>query len=203
MCYDGASTMRGAKNGVAKQLSDEENRAVHIHCYGHALNVAAADSIKNLKIMKDALDVTYEVTKLIKFSPKRDVMFEKLKENIKPDTPGFQVLCQTHWTVRASSLKWIIDNYIVLQEIWEQAKDEVSDPSLKSRIIDVQAQFKTEAIVYKPVFIPFSNKGQQYTCVAMHSHGCQIMVTETSKTTNFSWYIIKHALILVSNSIQW
>ena len=137
MCYDGASTIRGAKNGVAKQLSDEENRAVYIHCYGHTLNLAAADSFENLKIMKDALDVTYEVTKLIKFSPKRDVIFEKSKDNIAPDTPGFRVLCQTHWTVRASSLKSVIYNYIVLQELWEQAKDEVSDPSLTSRIIGV------------------------------------------------------------------
>ena len=85
MCYDDATTMRGAKNGVAKQSSDEENRAVYIHCYGHALNVAAADSIKNSEIMKDALDV-YKVTKLIKFSPKRDVKFEKSKDNITPDT---------------------------------------------------------------------------------------------------------------------
>ena len=51
--------MKGARNEVAKQLSDEENRAVYIHCYGHALNLAAAESIKNLKIMKDA---TYEIS---------------------------------------------------------------------------------------------------------------------------------------------
>lgn len=66
-CYDGVSTMRGARNGVAKQLSDEESRAVYIHCYGHVLNLAAANSIKDSKIMKDALDVTYEVLKLINF----------------------------------------------------------------------------------------------------------------------------------------
>ena len=94
-CFDGASTMRGARNGVAKQLNDEESRAVYIHCYGHASSLAAGDSIKNSKIMKDALDITFEVSKLIKFSPKRDVMFEKLKDTIAPDTPGFRVLCPT------------------------------------------------------------------------------------------------------------
>lgn len=81
--------MRVARNGVAKQLSDKESRAAYTHCYGHALNLAATDSIKNSKIMKDALDVTYEVSKFIKFSPKRDVTFEKLKDSIAPDTPGF------------------------------------------------------------------------------------------------------------------
>ena len=87
-------------------MNDEENRTGYIHCYGHVLNSAAADSIKNLKTMKDALDVhvTYEVSRLIKFSSKRDVTFEKLKDDIAPATPGFQVLCPTCWTVRASSL---------------------------------------------------------------------------------------------------
>ena len=50
--------MKGAKTGVAKQLSDEERRAVYMHFYGHALNLAAGDSIKSSKLMKDALDTT-------------------------------------------------------------------------------------------------------------------------------------------------
>ena len=53
-CYDGASTMKGAWNGVAKQITDEEPRAIYLHCYGHALNLAAADSVKNSKVLKDA-----------------------------------------------------------------------------------------------------------------------------------------------------
>ena len=49
--------MSGAKTGVAKQISDnEESRAIYTHCYGHALNLAAGDSIKKSKIMYDPLD---------------------------------------------------------------------------------------------------------------------------------------------------
>jgi len=57
--------------------------------------LAVADSIKNSKLLKDALEVTFEVSKLVKYSPKRDVMFEKLKDQLAPDTPGFHVLCPT------------------------------------------------------------------------------------------------------------
>ena len=39
-CYDGASSMSGAKKGVAKVLFDEEPRAIFTHCYSHALNLA-------------------------------------------------------------------------------------------------------------------------------------------------------------------
>ena len=71
--------MSGAKTGVAKQLSDEERRAIYIHCDGHALNLATGDSVKKSKLMKDSLDTTFEVSKLFKYSPKRDVKFGKLK----------------------------------------------------------------------------------------------------------------------------
>lgn len=48
-CYDGASNMSGIKNGVATQICKEEARAVYTHCYGHSLNLAAADAIKKVR----------------------------------------------------------------------------------------------------------------------------------------------------------
>ena len=64
-CYDGAATMMGTRSGVAKQLSDEENCAMFLHCYGHALNLAVGDSVRNSKLLKDALEITFEVSKLV------------------------------------------------------------------------------------------------------------------------------------------
>ena len=46
-CYDGASTMSGIKNGVAKLFMDKEPSAIYTHCYGHVLNLATGDTIKN------------------------------------------------------------------------------------------------------------------------------------------------------------
>jgi hypothetical protein len=110
-CYDGAATMAGLRSGVAKQLSQDEPRAIYTHCYGHALNLACEDTIKRCKLMKDALDTTHEITKLIKKSPRRDTCFECLKAEMAPDTPGMRVLCPTRWTVRAEALQSILDNY--------------------------------------------------------------------------------------------
>ena len=142
-CYDGASNMRGAKKGVAKQIYDEESRAVYTHCYGHALNLACGDSIKRCKLLKDTLDNTHEITKLIKFSPKREVVFQEKKQELAPDVPGMRVLCPTRWTVRADSLESIFVNYKVLQETFEISKDQVSDTEIKSRIIGIISQMKT------------------------------------------------------------
>ena len=43
--------------------------------------------------------------------------------------------------MRAASLKSILDNYTVLQELWEVSKNDCTDPSMKARIIGVQTQF--------------------------------------------------------------
>ena len=139
-CYDGAATMAGAKAEVAKKLLDEEPRAVYTHCYGHALNLACGDTIKCSKLMKDALDTTHEIVKLLKRSPKRDTCFVSLKADLAPDTAGIRVLCPTRWTVWAESLRNIIDNYEVLNEVWVESLEEVTDTEIKARIRGVQSQ---------------------------------------------------------------
>ena len=48
-CYDGASNMAGSKRGVAVKLQAEEPRALLTHCYGHALNLAVGDAMKQIK----------------------------------------------------------------------------------------------------------------------------------------------------------
>ena len=51
-CYDGCSTMSGTRSSVAKSIMDEEPRAVYTHCYGHSLNLAARDAIRNSKLIR-------------------------------------------------------------------------------------------------------------------------------------------------------
>ena len=45
---------------------------IYTHCYGHSLNLAASDTIKICTVLNKAVDIMYEMSKLIKHSPKRD-----------------------------------------------------------------------------------------------------------------------------------
>ena len=78
-CYDGASDMSGSKNGVATQICSEEKRALYVHCHAHALNLAVGDCIKHSKVCREALETAFEISRLIKFSPKRNAAFDKIK----------------------------------------------------------------------------------------------------------------------------
>ena len=139
-CYDGASSMSGTKSGVATRILEEEPRA---HCYGHALNLACSDAIKGCKLMRNALDTSYKIVKLVKKSPRRDAMLHKLKTELKEDSPGIRVLCPTRWTVRAQALQSIISNYEVLQELWQLSIDVTKDAEMRSRIHGVSVYMKS------------------------------------------------------------
>ena len=102
-CYDGASNMAGAKTGVSTQIKLEEPRAIFTHCYGHSLQLAVGDTPRESKILLTC-------STLLKFSPKRDAMFDRIKEAISPETTGLRVPCPTRWTVRVACLQSVIYN---------------------------------------------------------------------------------------------
>ena len=98
-CYDGASNTRGTRKGVAAIITQEESRALYTHCYGHAMNLAVADTVKQSKVCRDALDTAFEITRLIKFSPKRNSAFDQIKLSSEDDgysSPiGIRTFCHT------------------------------------------------------------------------------------------------------------
>ena len=109
------NTAAGVRNGVSAQTLKEEPSAVYTHCYGQSLNLACCDTIKKCKIIKDALEITQEIAKLVKRSPHRDSLLHRLKEQLSDNTPGIRVLCQTRWTVRSQALHCIMVKYRSLQ----------------------------------------------------------------------------------------
>ena len=72
--------MAGARSGVENENKNQEPRAIFTHCYGHSLQLAVKDMIKRTKNIKDTMDTNLEISKLLKYSPKCDAVFRKLKE---------------------------------------------------------------------------------------------------------------------------
>ena len=66
------------------------------HCYAHSLNFAVGNVIKKSKVCSDALDVAFETTKLVKFSPKRNAAFDWIKAEVFEEDGfalGITILC--------------------------------------------------------------------------------------------------------------
>ncbi len=66
-----------------------------------------------------------------------------MKEEIAPGCPGIRVLCPTRWTVKADSMNSIINNYNVLQDLWEVAVTVVRDTEVIARVKGVEYQMQT------------------------------------------------------------
>ena len=95
--YDGASTMKGAKNGVAAQLCKEELRAIYVHCLAHCLNLVLQDTSRACTIIRDVPELCMGIAQLINWSPKRLALFLTKQHDTKI---GVRSLCPTRWTVR-------------------------------------------------------------------------------------------------------
>ena len=150
-CYDGASNMSGSKGGVAAQLLAEEKRAVYTHCYAHGLNLTVGKTLKESKVCCDALDTAFEICKLIKFSPKRNAAFDRIKSQTEEDlvaSVGIRNFCPTRWTVRGNSVGSILENYNILNDLWDECLGTRLEPDIKGRIIGL----KTQMSQYKLLF---------------------------------------------------
>ena len=73
-------------------------------CLNHSLNLAASDTIKLIKLIKEALDTAFEIIKLIKKSPKREKLLEKIKEECLDTSVGIRHFCPTRWTIKHDSM---------------------------------------------------------------------------------------------------
>ena len=60
--------MVGAQTGAATRINEIESHAHLTQCHGHALQLAAGETIKAIKIMRRTLDAAFELNELIKYS---------------------------------------------------------------------------------------------------------------------------------------
>lgn len=85
------------------------------------------------------MDTVEEMTKLIKKSPKCEVIFQKFKNDLSADSLGVRLLWPTR-TVRAAALSSIAENYVTLRNTWYEAKDQSRDSKMRARIRGVAKQ---------------------------------------------------------------
>ena len=103
---------------------DLESRTVSAHCYGHALNLTASGMLKKCAVYICDVDIT-RIHHNHKYSLRRQGICRRIKDNIPCDTGRIDVrtMCHTSWTIQIDALGSIVSNCIVLQSMWNYAKD--------------------------------------------------------------------------------
>ena len=67
--------------------------------------------------------------------------------------PWIKVLCPTRCTVRAESLKSVLDNWSAINMFWDNSLEEKLDPAIRGRIIGVQSQIHCFDYYYYGVYV--------------------------------------------------
>ena len=75
----------------------------------------------------DAMSTSHEEIKLIKYSPQKEDIFRRIKENIglpgDSGRIGVRTMCHTRWTIKVDALGSITSNCTVLRSTPDDAKD--------------------------------------------------------------------------------
>ena len=95
------------------------------------------------------MGVAEEIVVLIKYSPKWENILGSIKEQVEfesePEEKANDItkLSQTRWTIRATCLQRVIDNYEALMKLWIHCLDSKKmESELKGRIIGVMQSFE-------------------------------------------------------------
>ena len=125
------------------------------------------------------MDTAGEISVVIKFSPKREKLLENLKEQIKnsEQITSYKItkLPTTRWTVRASALLWIIENYSYIMELWNECLINENLPT----------EIKSEFLVTK------SQMGKFDLFFALHLGHCLYSHTDNLSKSLQSWRIFQ------------
>jgi len=104
-CFNGASNMKGEKNGLATLMKETSPRAIYVHCYGHLLNLALQDTMENVEPLRNALGTIKRIYNFLGASPKRHAIFgdtEVESEHLKLTLKSQSV---TRWSCRHEAVK--------------------------------------------------------------------------------------------------
>ena len=88
--------------------------------------------MKNSALLKHTIENTFELTKFVKKSPKKDSKLKEIQNSLaigddrnnedyelNEAKPSISMFCSTRWTVRGMCSMAIIENFDELQRLWE------------------------------------------------------------------------------------
>ena len=69
--------MKRIRSGVATRIKNDVPQALPVHCLAHSLNLCLQDAGRQIKLLRDALDIVREIVQLVNHSPKHNYLFSE------------------------------------------------------------------------------------------------------------------------------
>ena len=101
--------------------------------------------------MRNTLDIIQELSNLIKFSPKRKALLEKIRCNFNVGGVTLRPLRPTRWTAKAKSFHSVLHNYEALLETLDsiiRGSDGVTNFEVTSKASGIHSKLETFDLFY-------------------------------------------------------
>ena len=113
--------------GVQALILKECHKALYVHCCAHSLNLAVQDATRCVSLIRDVLGLVGDLNTVVRASAKRYAIFQAIKTSISSDCTtsenanrtSLRQLYPTRWTVRATSMQSVVDNYVAIMNTLE------------------------------------------------------------------------------------
>ena len=136
---DGASVMRGRKNGVSTRILRDYPLAIYSYCSGHGLSLICQDAVSSHPDLKKTQEYIRGILAFIQYSPRRRIEFKALvvdqgeeeillaEEEGRPAVPqpkgNLRPLCVTRWVLRAPVMNAFCANYSKILDYMMEIQD--------------------------------------------------------------------------------
>lgn len=95
---DGASVMLRERNGVYGLLKQEISHIIKVHCIAHRLELSFADTLSEVRVLKDVKEMLQGIWKHYHYSAKAVREFKELAERL--EVPAYKA-------VKADGTRWV------------------------------------------------------------------------------------------------
>ena len=103
-CYDGASSMSGARSGVKAVVQEAAPKAMYCHCAAYRLNLSVVSAC-SIQAFKNVESYIGEIARFFNYSAKRQRLLDTSIEacDSTPNAKKLKDACRTRWVERIDS----------------------------------------------------------------------------------------------------
>lgn len=111
MATDGASVMKGERNGITAKMKRENPFLLSTHCIAHRLALASGKAADSVPYMKQYQQYVNTIYKYFHYSPKHSRVLEQMQAVLNVVEREFQQVFHTRWLSFDGAVQVILSNY--------------------------------------------------------------------------------------------
>jgi len=97
------------RKGVAARMKECSPRGIYVHCYGHLLNLALQDTMKEIEPLRNALGIIQSLYNFLEGSPKRHAVFKSVDLEDDLLVLTLKSLSVMRWSCRFEAVRCITE----------------------------------------------------------------------------------------------